>query len=88
MAILLIATALLGLVLGRFFKVYVLVPTCGFAWVLAFAGPTLGYKSLTYSFVEIVLIMTSLQIGYFVALASKNFLSVHESHSRIWLHLQ
>jgi hypothetical protein len=84
MAMLLIGTALFGLILGRFFKVYVLVPTCGFALVLAFAGPTLGYESLTYSFVEIVLIMTSLQIGYFAALASKNFPSIHETHSRIW----
>ena len=45
MAMLLIGTALFGLVLGRFFKVYVLIPTCGFTLVLAFAGPTLGYKS-------------------------------------------
>jgi len=73
MAMLLIGTALFGLLLGRFFKVFVLIPTCCFALVLAFAGPTLGYESLTYSFVEIVLIMASLQIGYFIALASRNF---------------
>jgi hypothetical protein len=82
MAMLLIATAVFGLVLGRFFKVYVLIPTCGFAVVLAFAGPTLGYDLSTYSLVDITLIMTSLQIGYFVALASKT--SVHLSRGRIW----
>jgi hypothetical protein len=83
MAMLLIATALFGLVLGRFFKVYVLIPACGFAVVLAFAGPTLGYLS-AYSLVDITLIMTSLQIGYFVALASKALPSVHLNRSRIW----
>jgi hypothetical protein len=83
MAMLLIGTALLGLVLGRFFKVFVLIPTCCFALVLAFAGPTLGYESLTYSFVEIALIIASLQIGYFIALASRDLLSDYESHS-IW----
>lgn len=56
MTVLLIATALFGLILGRFFKVYILIPTCGFALALALAGPTLGYKSLTYSFLEIVMI--------------------------------
>ena len=84
MAMLLIGTALFGLVLGRFFKVYVLIPTCGFTLVLAFAGPTLGYESLTYSFVEIALVLASLQIGYFIALASRNLLSIYESHNRIW----
>jgi hypothetical protein len=84
MAMLLIATALFGLVLGRFFKVYVLIPTCGFAVVLAFAGPPLGYDLSTYSLVDVTLIMTSLQIGYFVALASKAFPSVHLNRGRIW----
>ena len=32
MATLLMATALFGLVLGRFFKVYILIPTCVIAW--------------------------------------------------------
>ena len=83
MTTLLIATALFGLILGRFFKVYVLIPTCGFALALAFAGPTLGYDSVTYSFVEIVLILASLQIGYFVALASKDLPSLRQSRGRL-----
>ena len=37
---LLVGTALFGLVLGRFFKVFVLIPACCFAFVLAFAGST------------------------------------------------
>ncbi len=84
MAMLLIATALFGLILGQFFKVYVLIPTCAFAVVLAFAGPTLGYDLSTVSFVDITLIMASLQIGYFVALASKSFASIHLSRGRNW----
>lgn len=84
MAMLLVGTALFGLVLGRFFKVFVLIPACCFAFVLAFAGSTLGYKSLTYSLVETALIMASLQIGYFIATASRNLLSFYESPNTIW----
>jgi hypothetical protein len=69
MTLLLIATVLLGLMLGQFFKVYVLIPTCCVVLALAFAGSTLGYDSLTYSLVDFVLIMASLQIGYFVSFA-------------------
>lgn len=83
MAILLIATALLGLILGRFFKVYVLIPTCGVVLILAFAGPTLGYETLTSSFLETVLIMATLQSSYFVALATKHLASTHFSRVRI-----
>ncbi len=83
MTVLLIATALFGLILGRFFKVYILIPTCGFALALALAGPTLGYKSLTYSFLEIVMILSSLQVGYFIALASKSFQSGH-GRDKMW----
>jgi hypothetical protein len=84
MTTLLMATALFGLILGRFFKVYVLIPTCAFALVLTFAGPTLGYESLTYSCVEVLLILTSLQIGYFAALLSKNLPSLRQSRGRLW----
>ena len=84
MATLLIATALFGLVLGRFFKVYILIPTCVIALALALAGPTLGFHSLPYSFMEVILVLASLQIGYFIALASRNLPSIHLNRSRIW----
>lgn len=84
MATLLIATALFGLILGRFFKVYVLIPTSGFILALALAEPTLSYDSATYSFVEIILILASLQTGYFVALASKSLSPVHLSRGWIF----
>ena len=72
MTVLLIAAALLGVILGRLFKVYVLIPTCFLTLIVALEGPTFGYESLTYSFLEMVLIATSIQIGYFVGLASRN----------------
>jgi hypothetical protein len=84
MATLLIATALFGLVLGRFFKVYILIPTCVIALALALAGPTLGFHSLPYSFIGLLLILASLQIGYFIALASRNLPAIHLNRSRIW----
>ena len=50
----LIAGALFGLILGRFFKVYVLVPACALVTVLAFTGPHFIGKSLGSSFVDIL----------------------------------
>lgn len=73
MTALLIGTALFGLILGRFFKVYVLIPTSAFVLLLALAAPTLRNNSVTYSCAEIALILASLQAGYFVAFASRIF---------------
>lgn len=75
MTALLIGTALFGLILGRFFKVYVLVPTSAFVLLLTLAAPTLRNYSVTYSCAEIALILACLQAGYFVALASRSFTS-------------
>jgi hypothetical protein len=81
---LLIATVVLGLVLGRLFKVYVLIPTCCLATAVAFAGPTLGYESLTNSVLDLVLLLASLEIGYFLALASKNLQFSAASRTKLW----
>jgi hypothetical protein len=73
MIMLLIASVLLGLTMGRLFKVFALVPVCCLVVALAFAGPWLGYESLTYSLIDSVPILAALQIGYFLAFAVKNF---------------
>ncbi len=62
--------ALFGLVLGRFFKVYVLVPACILASVLALTGPNLIAGFLSTSCIELVVLIASLQFGYAVGLLS------------------
>ncbi len=70
MIVLLPAGALLGLVLGRFFKVFVLAPICGVIVILAFSAPDLADRSFGASCVSIGLLLASLQFGYLAGVMS------------------
>jgi hypothetical protein len=76
MAILLIWSVLLGAVLGRFFKVLVLVPACAFVLAAVLVGSANGEHGLLRPLLEFVVLVTSLQIGYVFGLA------LFHSHSR------
>ena len=62
-----------GIILGHFFKWYVLIPACGLAIVLVLINPAHMESSLLGGFVQFVVLITSLQIGYFVGLVASNF---------------
>ena len=64
MAILLIWSFLLGAVLGRFFKVLVLVPACAFVLAAVLVRSTDGEHGLLRPLLEFAVLITSLQIGY------------------------
>ncbi|MDQ6867889.1 MAG: hypothetical protein M3178_05640 [Pseudomonadota bacterium] len=70
MAILLIGSILLGAVLGRFFKVLVLVPACAFILAAGLAGSADVEHGLLRPFLEFAVLITSLQIGYVSGLLS------------------
>jgi hypothetical protein len=68
MTVFFIGSALLGIALSRFFKFYVLAPTSIVVVVLAFACPFREAQSGLGLICSIALLLTSLQLGYFVGL--------------------
>jgi hypothetical protein len=73
MGILAIVGFLFGMILGQFFKCYVLFPACGLAIVLVLASPLNMDNSLLGSFLQFVVLTVSLQIGYVAGLVTGNF---------------
>jgi hypothetical protein len=69
MGILVVGGALFGMILGQFFKWFILLPACG----LAVANPAHMESGFLGWFVQTVLLSTSLQIGYVVGLVARNF---------------
>jgi Flp pilus assembly pilin Flp len=61
-----IGSVLLGTVLGRFFKCWVLVPTSAFTFAIVFAGSAYYEYGLLNALLEFAVIATCLQIGYLV----------------------
>jgi hypothetical protein len=70
MGILVIAGVLFGTILGRYFKVFVLIPACILAIVLVAAKPAPVDFSFFYAMLEIAVLVASLQIGYALGMAS------------------
>jgi hypothetical protein len=68
MTILLIGSVLLGAVLGRFFKVLVLVPACAFVFVAILVRSAYVEHGLLPPPLEFAVLITSLQIGYVLGL--------------------
>jgi hypothetical protein len=64
MAILLIGSILLGVVLGRFFKVLVLVPACAVILAAVLVGSANVEHGLLRPLLEFTGLITALQIGY------------------------
>jgi hypothetical protein len=63
MAILAFGSVLLGTVLGRFFKVWVLVPACALTFTIVFASSAYYEHGLLSALLEFAVIATCLQIG-------------------------
>ena len=77
MGILVIVGILFGMILGQFFKCFVLFPAYGLAIVLVLASPAHMDKSLDSSLLgsllQIVALITSLQIGYVIGSVTGDF---------------
>jgi hypothetical protein len=69
--ILIIGSILLGAVLGRFFKVWILVPTGVVAVITVFASSFFHDQGLLGVFFECAVLLTCLQIGYATGLFSR-----------------
>ncbi|MGH6936892.1 MAG: hypothetical protein ACRED2_12080 [Methylocella sp.] len=64
MTILLIGSVLLGVALGRFFKVLVLIPASAFVLGAVLGGSAHGEHGLLRPLLEFAVLNTTLQIGY------------------------
>lgn len=70
MAILVIGGVLFGAVLGRFFKIFVLVPASALSVILVLASPVSPEQSILLSLLEIFVLITALQVGYVIGLVT------------------
>jgi hypothetical protein len=68
--ILIIGSVLLGAILGRFFKVLVLVPACALVLAVVLVKSADGEHGLLRPLLEFAVLITSLQIGYVFSLVS------------------
>ena len=73
MSILVIVGVLFGIVLGRFFKVFVLIPASIFAIVLVAAKAASVAHPFLYTLLESVVLVGSLQTGYAAGIALGEF---------------
>ena len=74
MSILVVGGVLFGMVLGQFFKWFVLFPAFGFAVILALTSSMHVDNSLLGSFLGFLALITSIQIGYVAGLILHNLL--------------
>jgi hypothetical protein len=73
LTILIIGSVLLGAILGRFFKVLVLIPACAVTLATVVASSAYFERSLLHALLEVVVLITSLQIGYVSGLFHLSF---------------
>lgn len=84
MAIIIIGGVLFGTILGRFFKVFILVPTCVLAIVAVLAKPGLSEIAWTQSLLEMAALIVSIQVGYAVGLAASNMPVLLQGARKSW----
>jgi len=77
--ILIIGSLLLGAILGRFFNVRVLAPAFALSLAMVVAGSAYFGHSLVRALLDVVVLITSLQIGYVSGLLSHLIPSVSGS---------
>lgn len=85
MGILIVGGVLLGMVLGRYLKVLVLVPVCSILVALLLSRPAPAVHSLAYSFLEIGVLLISLQLGYAAGLFSTNMRTFLRRSWNVWM---
>jgi len=70
--ILVVAGVLFGIILGRFFKWYILGPASVVGGLVVLANPAQMDNFILGWFVQFILLTTSLQIGFLVGLFTQN----------------
>jgi hypothetical protein len=86
MSILVVAGVLFGMILGQFFKWFVLFPAFGFATILVLTSPGHVDNGLLGLFPQFIALTTSLQIGYVLGLVVHNFRSAPKSSNELGVH--
>jgi ABC-type dipeptide/oligopeptide/nickel transport system permease subunit len=81
MSVIFVGGVLFGTILGRFFRIFVLVPASALAVVLVLATPAAADKSLWDSMLELFVLVTSMQVGYVVGLVSGAVSPLEQAHS-------
>lgn len=84
MEILITGGAFLGAILGRSFKVLVLVPVCGLVIALLVMKAGLAGHPLLKSLVKISLLVASLELGYVTGLISTDISSALQGFRSFW----
>lgn len=84
MITLLLGVALFGLILGRFFRVYILIPTCGVAIILALTGPAFIDQTFAASGLRIIELIASLQFGYVAGLVLTQYTASFSTRRQLW----
>ena len=72
MGILVVAGVLFGIILGRFFKWYILGPASAVGGLVVLANPAQMDNLILGWFVQFIVLTTSLQIGFLVGLFTQN----------------
>lgn len=81
MSVIVVGGVLFGTILGRFFKIFILVPASALAVVLVLATPTVAGNSLWDSALELFVLVTSMQLGYFLGLVSGPVSPLEDAHT-------
>jgi hypothetical protein len=71
--LLIIGGALLGAIIGRFFKVLVLIPVCVVAIALQWMNCQTVDNTVLYSLASVSLLILSLEFGYFIGCFQPKF---------------
>jgi hypothetical protein len=72
MSMLAVVGVLFGIILGQFFKFFVLIPASGLATFLVLTNP-MQTDSVWGWFIQFAAATTTLQIGYVIGLVARNF---------------
>jgi hypothetical protein len=79
--LIIIGSVLLGAILGRFFKVLVLLPAFALSLAIVLASSAYFGHSLSRTFIELVALVVSLQLGYVSGLLSSFIRNLRQAGS-------
>lgn len=84
MGVLFFGGVLFGIILGRFFKVLILVPVCGLGVLLTTLRALELQHTLLFLLAEILVVVSSLQIGYIISAISRTTPIAISDRKRTW----
>jgi hypothetical protein len=84
MEILITGGAFLGAILGRFFKVLILVPASAFVIALLLMNTGFAGHPILNTIIKIALLIASLEFGYITGLISTDISSAAQSFHDFW----